>query len=280
MFQDQTELQHQWPNWSDSESQNPNNSFVKDEEKASEDLNPPTIPSPYDDEPIVDPVTNEVQNTHLPFISEVEEFNTKFNKPNNYIPTVPGEKEWKFVYDFILEELEEYKEACEKGDIIGVLDALCDITYVSLGNGTMLHGLKTKIWPAYREIQSSNLSKACSTPQEALDTVEYWSKKLEEECHVEQINDMYIVYRTRDRKVMKSVNYYSPNLEQYFSRDEIINASSPQTTLKNSILREGFGIEGGGLIKPIEDLRENLTHPPTQNEISSNIPESNTEDYW
>jgi hypothetical protein len=50
----------------------------------------------------------------------------------------------EFVYDFILEELEEYKEACEKGDIVGILDALCDITYVSLGNGTMLHGLKGK----------------------------------------------------------------------------------------------------------------------------------------
>ena len=57
-------------------------------------------------------------------------------------------KEWQFVYDFILEELEEYKEACEKGDIVGILDALCDITYVSLGNGTLLHGLKSKIWEA------------------------------------------------------------------------------------------------------------------------------------
>ena len=51
----------------------------------------------------------------------------------------------QFVYDFVLEELEEYRQACEKGDIVEILDALCDITYVSLGNGTMLHGLKDKI---------------------------------------------------------------------------------------------------------------------------------------
>ena len=44
---------------------------------------------------------------------------------------------------------------CERGDIVEVLDALCDITYVSLGNGTMLHGLKSKIWPAYEEVQAS-----------------------------------------------------------------------------------------------------------------------------
>ena len=99
----------------------------------------------------------------VPFVDEVETFNATFGKPNNYEPTIPKEKEWKFVYDFILEELEEYREACERGDIVEVLDALCDIAYVSLGNGTMLHGLKNKIWPAYQEVQASNMSKACKT---------------------------------------------------------------------------------------------------------------------
>ena len=80
----------------------------------------------------------------VPFVDEVQEFNDMMGKPNNYEPTVGEKKQWMFVYNFILEELEEYKEACEKGDIVGILDALCDITYVSLGNGTMLHGLKVK----------------------------------------------------------------------------------------------------------------------------------------
>ena len=64
----------------------------------------------------------------IPFINEVEEFNATFGKPNNYAPIIPDRKQWMFVYDFILEELEEYKEACEKGDIVEVLDALADIT--------------------------------------------------------------------------------------------------------------------------------------------------------
>lgn len=68
----------------------------------------------------------------VPFVDEVEEFNATMGKPNNYEPIIPEEKEWKFVYNFILEELEEYRETCEKGDIVEVLDALCDITYVSL----------------------------------------------------------------------------------------------------------------------------------------------------
>lgn len=158
---------------------------------------------------------------YVPFVSEVEEFNNTFGKPNNYEPTIPEEKEWKFVYDFILEELEEYREACERGDIVEVLDALCDIAYVSLGNGVMLHGLKDKIWPAYQEVQASNLSKSCSTEKEAVETVTLRSKEQAEPCHYEQVEDRFVVYRTRDRKVMKSINYFRPNLRQFFTEEEI-----------------------------------------------------------
>ena len=158
----------------------------------------------------------------VPFVDEVEEFNKVFGKPNNYEPTIPEKKEWQFVYDFIQEELEEYREACENGDIVEVLDALCDIAYVSLGNGTMLHGLKDKIWPAYQEVQGSNLSKACKTEEEAIQTVSKRSKEQGEACHFEKVAEgRYIVYRTRDKKVMKSINYYRPDLSQFFTDDEI-----------------------------------------------------------
>lgn len=155
------------------------------------------------------------QTEYVPFVSEVETFNKTFGKPNNYNPVIPPEAEWKFVYNFILEELEEYREACERGDIVEVLDALCDITYVSLGNGVMLHGLKDKIWDAYGEVQSSNMSKACKTAEEAEETVKVRSTQQGEPCHYEKVGDVYVVYRTRDKKVMKSINYHRPNLKQF-----------------------------------------------------------------
>ena len=158
---------------------------------------------------------------NVDFVNEVEEFNSTFGKPNNYEPTIPAKKEWQFVYDFILEELEEYREACERGDIVEVLDALCDITYVSLGNGVMLHGLKDKIWPAYQEVQASNMSKACKTEKEAKETVTKRSKEQGEECHYEKVGDRYVVYRSRDRKVMKSVNYFRPDLQQFFKEEHV-----------------------------------------------------------
>jgi predicted HAD superfamily Cof-like phosphohydrolase len=153
---------------------------------------------------------------HVPFVSEVETFNATMGKPNNYEPIIPTTDEWMFVYNFILEELEEYKHACETGNIVEVLDALCDITYVSLGNGAMLHGLKDKILPAYSEVQASNMSKACKTEEEANLTVRVREQEQGEACHYEKQGDYWIVYRSRDRKVMKNINYFRPNLKQFF----------------------------------------------------------------
>ena len=157
-----------------------------------------------------------INENYVPFVSEVETFNATMGKPNNYEPIIPEEKEWMFVYNFILEELEEYKHACETGDIVEILDALCDIAYVSIGNGAMLHGLKDKLWPAYQEVQASNMSKACTSEEEAQETVRVRSTEQEEPCHYEKVGDYYIVYRTRDKKVMKNINYFRPDLKKFF----------------------------------------------------------------
>ena len=158
---------------------------------------------------------------NVPFVDEVQEFNDTFGKPNNYEPTIGEKKEWQFVYDFIQEELDEYKEACEKGDIVGILDALCDITYVSLGNGALLHGLKGKVWKAYAEVQASNMSKSCETQEIAEKTVKVRSEEKGHPCHYEKVGDRYVVYRSSDRKVMKSINYFAPNLKQFFTDEEL-----------------------------------------------------------
>jgi len=157
-----------------------------------------------------------MENNYVPFVSEVETFNKTMGKPNNYTPVIPEEKEWMFVYNFILEELEEYKHACETGNIVEVLDALCDIAYVSIGNGAMLHGLKDKLMPAYQEIQASNMSKACTSEEEARLTVIKRSQEQGEPCHYEKVGDYWIVYRTRDKKVMKNINYFKPDLKKFF----------------------------------------------------------------
>ena len=82
--------------------------------------------------------------------------------------------------------------------------------------------LKDKIWPAYQEVQASNMSKACSTEEEAIQSVSQRAKEQGEACHFEKVAEgRYIVYRTRDRKVMKSVDYFRPDLVQFFTDEQL-----------------------------------------------------------
>jgi predicted HAD superfamily Cof-like phosphohydrolase len=158
----------------------------------------------------------------LHFINEVEKFNQLFGKLNNYTPTIPEKMERDFIYNFIQEELDEYKEAADDGDIIGVLDAFCDIMYV-LSAGIMAYGLKDKFTDAYNEVQESNLSKSCSTEEEADATAKFRAAASQRPCHFEKRGDKYVVYRSEDRKVQKSLSYFAPNLRQFFTEEELKN---------------------------------------------------------
>jgi len=160
-------------------------------------------------------------NPNVPFVDEVEIFNHTFGKPNYYRAIIPEQKITDFVINFIKEETEELAEAVQEKDIVSVLDAICDLLYVAVGNATMAFGLKDKLLPAYAEVQASNMSKVCTSVEEAEETVRVRAEQQGEPCHFEKVGEYYIVYRTRDKKVMKSINYFSPNLSQFFTEEEL-----------------------------------------------------------
>jgi len=164
-----------------------------------------------------------MEKKHVPFISEVEEFNIIMGKEwqNRTTPTI-DKSDADFVINFIQEELDELKQAVEENNIVGVLDAILDITYVGLGNGALVFGLKDKIEEGYAEVQASNLSKICKTEEEARLTVIKRSEEQGRPCHYEKIGDGYVVYRD-DMKVMKNINYFKPNLKQFFTEEELKN---------------------------------------------------------
>lgn len=158
---------------------------------------------------------------NVPFVDEVELFNSIFGKPNNYSPTIPRDKKLlNFVVDFIKEETQELEHAIENRDIVEILDAICDLLYVAIGNTTMVFGLKDKLLAAFEEVQSSNLSKSCVDLKEVEETILIRSKEYGP-CYYKQVGDRYVVYRTSDDKVMKSVNYYRPDLKKFFTVDEL-----------------------------------------------------------
>lgn len=154
----------------------------------------------------------------LYFIQKVKEFNSVMGKEssNRTKPSLGTDNDQSFIYNFILEELNEYMEACKKDDIVGIADALGDIMYVLCG-GILMHGLQDKFIDIYNEIQASNMSKVCKTEEEAIKTVEIRSDQQGTPCHYEKIGEYYVVKRTADNKVMKSISYFAPNLEQFFA---------------------------------------------------------------
>lgn len=163
----------------------------------------------------------ERSQTSVPFVDEVEVFNNTFGKPNNYSPVIPNDKKLTdFVVNFIKEETDELAEAIENKDIVEVLDAICDLLYVAIGNATMVFGVKDKLMDAFAEVQASNMSKTCATVEEAEETIAVRSEE-HGPCYYKQVGDVYVVYRESDDKVMKSVKYFRPNLTQFFTEEEI-----------------------------------------------------------
>jgi predicted HAD superfamily Cof-like phosphohydrolase len=163
----------------------------------------------------------ERSKTSVPFVDEVEVFNNTFGKPNNYSPVIPNDKKLTdFVVNFIKEETDELAEAIENKDIVEVLDAICDLLYVAIGNATMVFGVKDRLMDAFAEVQASNMSKTCATVEEAEETIRVRSEE-HGPCYYKEVEGVYIVYRELDDKVMKSINYFRPNLSQFFTEEEI-----------------------------------------------------------
>ncbi len=150
------------------------------------------------------------KRNHTNYIKAVEEFHRTFNAPVLETPTIPDSKRCELRVNLIQEELNELKEAIDDNDIVEVADALCDIMYV-LSGAVLEFGLKDQFDTLFNEVQRSNMSKACSTMEQATATVRHYKDK-GTDCRVEKLNGKYIVYRQSDDKVMKNVEYSPADL--------------------------------------------------------------------
>jgi predicted HAD superfamily Cof-like phosphohydrolase len=124
-------------------------------------------------------------------INKVKEFHQVFGldfheQPNSNIS--------KHIYELrhrlMQEENDEYLEACEKGDLTQIADALGDKMYILFGT-IIAHGLQHKIEELFHEIHRSNMSK------------------LDEEGKP--------IYR-EDGKIMKSKNYFLPDIKSVLEK--------------------------------------------------------------
>ena len=145
-------------------------------------------------------------------LNQVAEFHRTFNAPILDTPQIPSEQRCQLRVSLLQEELDELAQALKDKDIVEVADALCDIQYV-LSGAVLEFGLGDKFVDLFNEVQRSNMSKACSTEEEAQKTLEHYKQKDGTEGYYKQVGDKWVTYRNGDDKVLKSVGYSPANIK-------------------------------------------------------------------
>jgi len=120
----------------------------------------------------------------------VKSWHEQFHVPVLDKPKLPKDRV-EMRLNILEEEVQELREAVEAGDIVEVLDALCDIQYVLDGNFLEfgLHKLKQA---AFSEVHASNMSKLGEDGQPIL---------------------------REDGKVLKGSNFFRPDLAQFLEEN-------------------------------------------------------------
>lgn len=92
-------------------------------------------------------------------ISCVKQFHKAYNLGIKEEPTADiGIEKARLRHELMREENQEYLDACEKGDVVEIADALGDQLYVLCG--TMIeHGMQNVIEDVFAEIHRSNMTK-------------------------------------------------------------------------------------------------------------------------
>ena len=130
-------------------------------------------------------------------LEDLEWFQKKFNSTYNKIPSLLSEEDWKLRYELSKEELEEYKEACEKGDIVEIFDAILDRLFLAFGDAVS-HGLQDKLIDGFNEVVRSNMSKLDDNGKPLIN------------------GENGVWDETRpEGKILKSKNFFEPNLKQF-----------------------------------------------------------------
>lgn len=93
------------------------------------------------------------------FFQDVGDFNKKFALPrfgDVVEPHLLDEDLLTYRTKFMVEELQEFRDACAEGNLAKAADALVDLCYVAMGTAHMMHVPFDECWA---EVQRANMSK-------------------------------------------------------------------------------------------------------------------------
>ena len=153
----------------------------------------------------------------LDSLNQVADFHRTFHHPIEPEPVIPDEKRCQLRVELIREELKELEHAIADHDIVEIADALCDIQYV-LSGAVLEFGLGDKFRELFDEVQRSNMSKSCTSEEEAKKTVEYYKNEKNTDCYYKESDGHFLVYRKSDNKTLKSINYSPADLKSILDK--------------------------------------------------------------
>ena len=82
-----------------------------------------------------------------------------------------------------------------------------------LSGAILEFGLGEKFKALFDEVQRSNMSKACSSAEEAEETIAHYKQK-GQDSHYKQDGEKFLVFRNSDNKTLKNINYSPADLKQ------------------------------------------------------------------
>lgn len=147
-------------------------------------------------------------------LTMVTEFHTLFDAPILDTPQIPDLKRAQLRVSLLQEELNELQEAINTDDLVEVADAFADLQYV-LSGAILEFGLWDRFAEIFADVHRSNMSKACISLEEAVATVEYYATQKDTEAYIVQKGEQYLVHRTEDNKILKSINYSPANITNF-----------------------------------------------------------------
>lgn len=120
-----------------------------------------------------------------------------------------------FRVSLIAEEFKELNEAIENDDRKEIVDALCDILYVTYGFG---HVLGVNLDRAFDIVHRSNMTKGCVNEAELKASLEKHNHQATVDC----VNGIYALKDPQTTKILKSINFQLPD---FSSIDEMLDGS-------------------------------------------------------
>ena len=142
-------------------------------------------------------------------INLVEDWRHHFGLPVRKELQWPDITELELAVKLIYEESEELNVAVLNQDIQEYQDAIGDLFFV-LVQAANICGVDLQ--DVVKRVYDSNMSKLCKTKEEAEKTIESYKNK-GVKAYYEEFNNVFIIKRKSDSKVLKGINFFQPKFK-------------------------------------------------------------------